>query len=143
MGLFFEDVLMCDLIEGRGGIVGVGVDSIEIPRIAVALSRYGERFAARVLTEPELQEWHRRGRSVSFVAGRWAVKEAVAKALGCGIGASVGWRQVEVLPGGAGQPNVVLVGAARDFSMRQGVHKIFVSVTHSRTLATAAAVAVG
>jgi holo-[acyl-carrier protein] synthase len=134
---------MSAVVSSGGTLLGIGVDSIELVRIRHALGRRGQKFASRILTEAELAEWERRGRCVSFLAGRWAGKEAVAKALGCGIGGSLSWRDVEILPGSAGQPQVSLRGAALKFFLKQGVGKILISITHSRTLATAAAATTG
>lgn len=128
-------------------ILGVGTDLTEIARIAKILGQpEGSRFLERILTPAEhaLAE-SRRGRLAEFAAGRFAAKEAVAKALGCGIGRLVGFRDIEVLPDAAGRPVCVLSPEARDrlgFAAPQGSAGplIHLSITHSETAAAAFAV---
>jgi holo-[acyl-carrier protein] synthase len=111
----------------------IGADVIEIERIASALERF-PGFAGRILTEAELQVAASRRDPTSFVAGRFAAKEAIAKALG----GSYGWRDVEILPDGAGAPIVVLHGRAKADGL--GI-TISLSISHSKTVATAVAIA--
>lgn len=77
-------------------IVGIGVDATDIPRIADAIERYGERFLRRILTEHELAYCLRRRDPAPHVAGRFAAKEAGMKAIGTGHSQGVLWRDVEV-----------------------------------------------
>ena len=86
----------------------VGVDIIEIERIAAALARHGERFLRRVYTKLEVAAC--RGR-VNELAARFSAKEAVMKALGTGA-RGVAWREIEVLPNHRGKPLVYLHGRA-------------------------------
>jgi holo-[acyl-carrier protein] synthase len=83
-------------------IYGVGTDLIEIPRIAKALERFGERFARRILCEPELRRFKAHRQPVAYLAKRFAAKEAFTKALGTGIHAPANWHGVwvENLPSG-------------------------------------------
>ena len=116
-----------------------GIDLIEINRIAATLDRFGDRFLNRVFTTNEQR--YCRGR-VERLAGRFAVKEAVSKALGIGI-RRIRWRDIEVLPNLEGKPMVTLSGRALVEAGRRGVVGIDVSITHSRELAAATAVAWG
>src|SRR5262249_12792565 len=76
----------------RGAMIcGVGTDVVEIGRIEAALKRYGERFAKRVLCPPELERFHRHRLPASYLAKRFAAKEAFTKALGTGIRAPANW----------------------------------------------------
>jgi holo-[acyl-carrier protein] synthase len=111
----------------------VGADVIEINRIEGALKRF-PGFAGRILTKAELQVAASRRDPTSFVAGRFAAKEAISKALGGGFG----WQEVEILPDGDGAPVVMLSGKARDAG--DGV-ELCLSISHSRTVATAVAIA--
>lgn len=82
------------------GIYGIGTDICAIERIDAAVARFGDRFYRRVLAECERGgEW-----TVRKLARRWAMKEAVAKALGCGIGARVGFQDIEVHYDAKGKP---------------------------------------
>lgn len=82
-------------------IAGIGTDVCRVGRIEAVLARFGDKFLARVLTgmERDSRRWDARK-----LARRWAIKEAVAKALGTGIGAAVGWHDIEVVYGDKGQP---------------------------------------
>ena len=111
----------------------IGADVIEIGRIADALERF-PGFARRILTQAEMQVAASRRDPTSFIAGRFAAKEAIAKALG----GSIGWREVEILPDGDGAPIVKLSGRAKDAGA--GV-ELCLSISHSRTVATAVAIA--
>ena len=72
--------------------LSTGVDLVDIARIRDAIDRHGERFVARIFTETEQRE---SGGRAASLAARFAAKEAVAKALGCGIG-DVGWLDIEI-----------------------------------------------
>jgi holo-[acyl-carrier protein] synthase len=77
---------------------------------------------------------------VERVAGRWAAKEAVSKVLGLGV-RGVGWREIEVLPNFAGQPQVLLHGRAAARAARLGIGEVTVSISHERKMAVAVAMA--
>ncbi len=114
----------------------VGVDIIEIDRIADVIARHGERFLQKIYTADEIR--HCRGRIGEFAA-RFAAKEAVMKALGTGV-RGVGWRDIEVLPNRRGKPLVFLYnrGAAR--AERIQLRRLEISLTHSREYAVASVV---
>ncbi len=116
-----------------------GIDTIEIVRIEAAVTRWGERFLHRVYTERELA--YCRGKS-QRLAGRFAGKEAVSKALGVGI-RTLRWRDIEILPDRRGKPHVHLHGRAADIATRERIIGFDISITHSRTDATVAVVAWG
>jgi holo-[acyl-carrier protein] synthase len=86
--------------------LATGVDLIEIKRLQNAIDRHGRRFLERVFTSQELSE---AGDNTASLAARFAAKEAVAKALGTGIG-TVGWQEIEVVRGSARQPILCLHG---------------------------------
>lgn len=115
-------------------IVSVGVDMVEVQRIQKALedSRIGKRFRERVFTENEIQycEKKRHGRYESY-AGRFAVKEAVMKALGRGWGSKVGWLDIEVARARSGKPEIVLHDRTARLAEELGIRRWFVSITHT------------
>jgi holo-[acyl-carrier protein] synthase len=111
----------------------VGVDLIEVGRIASALSRHGDRFLRRVYTESERAYCRRRAPEL---AARFAAKEAVAKALGTGIGA-VDWHEIEVVRGPSGAPGLELHGRARALAERLGLGRPLLSLAHTREHAIA------
>lgn len=125
-------------------IIGIGTDLLDIARVRAILEQpAGDRFMARVLTAQELQLAEaRRGRQAEFVAGRFAAKEAVVKALGCGIGKEVSFRDMEVLPDAKGRPVVRLTSAALERLALDGDRlTVHLSITHSDTAAMAYAMA--
>lgn len=115
----------------------VGVDLIDIDRIAQTLQRHPQRFRRRILTEREDRYC---GERIERIAGRWAAKEAVSKVLGLGV-RGVGWREIEVLPNFAGQPQVMLHGRAAARAVRLRIDEVTVSISHERRMAVAVAVA--
>jgi len=114
----------------------VGVDIVEIDRVAAALARFGERFLRRVFTDREVA--YCRGR-VPELAVRFAAKEAVMKALGTGV-RGVGWREIEVLPMRGGKPLVFLHGRAQKRADVLGLQDFAISLTHSKDFAIASVV---
>lgn len=115
----------------------VGVDAVEIDRIARSIERFGERFLRRVYTESEILYCHGR---VPELAARFAAKEAISKALGTGIRGIV-WREMEILPDRRGKPLVYLHGKAESRAAELGLVEFEVSLTHARELAIAVVVA--
>ncbi len=93
-------------------IVGIGVDIAEVARFTKLSARFGERFARRILTDEELLEFDRRQQSISYLATRFAAKEAVAKALGTGIGEQLGFHSIQVDNDAQGKPRLQLLGNA-------------------------------
>lgn len=114
-----------------------GVDIIEVERIQRVVERWGGRFFRHVYTPKELD--YCRGR-IPELAVRFAAKEAISKALGTGM-RGVRWCDIEILPDRRGKPLVYLHAQARRRSEQMGVTSWAVSLSHSRTMATAFAVA--
>ncbi len=120
-------------------ILRTGVDLVEIERLDQLQPNIRERFLRRVFTARELDEC---GCSSASLAGRFAVKEAVAKALGCGIGA-IGWHSVEVQRGPQGEPLLMLHDKAETLAHSLGLTQWSISISHSRSHAIALAVGLG
>ncbi|MBM3940726.1 MAG: holo-[acyl-carrier-protein] synthase [SAR202 cluster bacterium] len=116
--------------------LAVGVDIVEIDRVAATLARFGNRFLERVYTPGEIA--YCRGRAPQLAA-RFAAKEAVMKALGTGT-RGVGWREVEVTRARSGQPAVVLHGRAAARAERLGLTSLVISLSHSKAYAVASVV---
>lgn len=125
-------------------IVGIGLDVVELGRMEKLLAGgSGERFVARVLTDGEMARYGTLSgrRAAEFVAGRFAVKEAVVKALGCGIGSAAGFRDIEVLPDAAGKPCCRLRPQVWErLGLTEADHRLHVAITHERSLAAATAI---
>ena len=120
-------------------IPGLGVDVVEVARIRRLLSRRGERFLARVFTAGERATAGEGPLMAQRLAGRFAAKEAVFKALGLGMG-ELGWQDVEIRGGRGMPPRVHLRGGAAAVARREGVW-LAVSISHTREHAAAVAVA--
>lgn len=118
-------------------IVGCGLDMIEIARIAEVIARYGDRFCQRVYLPDEILYCSRKRNAAESFAARFAAKEAAAKALGTGIQAGVGWRDIEVVRASSGRPSLVFHGRAAAIARQLGASHAVVSLTHTRTQALA------
>lgn len=114
-----------------------GVDIVEVYRIDQAILRYGQRFFDRFFTLQELVDAH--GHTPALGA-RFAAKEAVAKALGTGIG-EVGWKDIEIINGPKQEPILQLHGDAARVSENLGVTAWSISLTHTHEHAAAVVVA--
>ena len=126
-----------------GGIQGVGVDLVENDRIRETLARWGDRFTARVFQPAERRYCDDKADPAPHYAGRFASKEAVAKALGCGIGAELGWLDMEIVRDPVtGAPAVEFAEAVRERMRASGWQKVLISFSHTRRYAVAQAVLV-
>ena len=114
-----------------------GVDLIDIDRIREAIERHGERFVARIFTEAEQRDC---GGRVSSLAARFAAKEAVSKALGCGIG-DVSWLDIEIRSDENKAPYLVLHGEGERLAKQLGLSNWSVSLSHTESQAIAFVVA--
>ena len=112
---------------------------IEIERIREAIERHGDKFVARIFTEHERKEC--KGRTPSLAA-RFAAKEAVAKALGTGIG-DVSWLDIEIRGDENNAPRLYLYGMAEIKAREKGLSNWSVSLTHTQTQAMALVVVAG
>jgi len=124
-------------------IIGVGIDIVEIGRIRDLYQRYPGRFVERVYTPEERARIASLKDPGPYLAGRWAVKEAVLKALGTGLTGGITWKDINVVREPTGAPTVRLLGAALDRAQALGIANIIVSITHGKDLAAAQALATG
>ncbi len=111
----------------------IGVDIVDIERIGESVGRFGDRFLKRIFTEQELAYCNNR---LDSLAARWAAKEAVAKALGCGIG-EIGWREIEVVSEPNRRPTLRLHGAAAELATQLGIEGFAISLSHAKEYAVA------
>mgnify|MGYP002713106609 CR=1 FL=1 len=120
-------------------MIRCGIDSIEIERVADSMARFGERFLNRFFTDGERADCNDQPHRL---AARVAAKEAVAKALGTGIG-DVKWVEIEIrVDNPRKRPTLILHGDAKRISDELGLTEWDVSLTHTKDLASAVAVAV-
>ena len=118
-------------------IVSIGIDIVEVERIERAIDRHGPRFKERLFTPAEIDYCEKRGARFILFAGRFVVKEAALKALGTGWGEGVAWREVEILPSGAGAPQLLLHGIALERFRALGATRAHVSISHTQAHAVA------
>ena len=118
-------------------ILGLGTDIVEIPRITRAYARHGEKFIRRILTTEE-REQCRESELVSFMAKRFAAKEAFSKALGMGIRSVMSWQAVSILRSEKGEPRIkVHSEALKKQLMERTVGNIHISISDEKLYAIA------
>ncbi len=111
-------------------IVGIGTDIVHTSRIKASLDRLGQRFAERILTVDELQQWLDHPRPEVFLAKRFAVKEAASKALGTGLGQGVSWQHISLEHNELGAPRLLLTGQAELRASTLGVSSSHVTLSY-------------
>jgi holo-[acyl-carrier protein] synthase len=119
--------------------LATGVDLIEIARIEEVVARHGKHYLERIYTPAELEYC---GKRTESLAGRFAAKEAVAKALGSGIG-EVNWTEIEILGDELNAPTLTLTGMAQQKAKELGLRIWSVSISHSQSHSVAVVVAIG
>ncbi len=122
-------------------IRGIGVDIIEIDRMAAALSRQ-PRMKERLFTEGERKYCESHARPHVHYALRFAAKEAATKALGTGL-RGMKWTDIEVSRDGKGKPSLELTGPAAERSLELGVSAVYLSLSFTRKNAVASVIAIG
>jgi holo-[acyl-carrier protein] synthase len=121
-------------------ILGVGIDIIEVERIKDSHERFGERFLNRILHPNEISYCLSHKAPAPFLAVRFAAKEAISKAFGTGIGAQLGWRDMEVGRKESGEPFVILHEAGQKLLKERGARAVLISLSHTQNYATAVAI---
>jgi holo-[acyl-carrier protein] synthase len=122
--------------------IGHGTDLVEVERIRAILGRQGHRFLQRLYTPGE-RVMAGEAPSVRFLAGRFAAKEAILKALGTGWIAGLSWTDIDVGRLPSGKPTVLLSGGCRKLAEDLGIMRLEVSITHTSEHAAATAIAIG
>src|SRR5687767_3001937 len=118
-------------------IYGVGTDVVLISRIEQALQRFGEKFALRILCEPELRRFRQHRQPAAYLAKRFAAKEAFTKALGTGIHAPANWHGVWVRNLPSGKPVLEYSEPLKQLLTQRGVCGSHLSLTDERGVAMA------
>ena len=121
-------------------ILGTGIDIIEVDRVAKAAAKEG--FMHRIFTQEELLRFAKFNNDPAHIAGAFAAKEAVSKALGTGIGA-VEWKDIEILHHQSGQLYVKLYGNAQKRMQELGGETMHISISHVKAMAAAQAILEG
>ncbi|MFB6214951.1 MAG: holo-ACP synthase [Candidatus Bipolaricaulia bacterium] len=115
------------------GVRGVGIDIVKVPRIKRLVDRWDRKFLDRVFTEPELDYCLSGRRQHEHLAGRFAAKEAVIKA----VGERLPWKSINVESGSDGRPFVLVEGDKGEGNSKENLH---ISITHLEDYALAVAV---
>lgn len=118
-------------------IVGSGIDIAEVPRIAEAIARHGERFLRRIFTEGEQRYCDSKANRIERYAARFAAKEAAMKALGTGWNRGVRWVDIEVCRQPGGRPTIVFHGRAGGIAKELGAAHVALSLSHTAEQAIA------
>src|SRR5580704_11606469 len=116
-------------------ILGTGIDIIEVARVAASYEKFGERFVNRILLPDEIAYCLTHKNPAPFIAARFAAKEAISKAFGTGIGAQLGWQDMEIRRKESGEPFVVLHGKGRELFDSRGAARLLVSLSHTQNYA--------
>lgn len=117
-------------------VTGIGVDIVEVERMAKALEN-GGALMNRVFTEEEISYCMARRNRFQHFAGRFAAKEAALKALGTGWTQGIRWKDVDVREGDLGKPEINFHGRAREIFEASGARRALVTITHADKYAVA------
>jgi holo-[acyl-carrier protein] synthase len=121
-------------------ILGVGIDIIEVARIRSSYERFGERFVNRILLPNEIAYCLSHKVPAPFLAARFAAKEAISKAFGTGIGAHLGWQDMEVGRKESGEPFVILHEGGKKLLEERKARVVLISLSHTQEHAAAVAI---
>jgi holo-[acyl-carrier protein] synthase len=121
-------------------IVGTGIDIAEVPRMAAAIQRFGERFLRRVFTPGEIRYCDAKANRIERYAARFAAKEAALKAIGTGWKNGVAWTDIEVRREPGGRPSIAFSGKAAEFAARLGAKRASLSLSHTKEQAIASVI---
>jgi len=121
-------------------ILGVGIDIIEVARIQSSHERFGERFLNRILHPNEISYCLSHRVPAPFLAARFAAKEAISKAFGTGIGAKLGWHDMEVCRKESGEPFVILHAGGQKLLAERDARMVLISLSHTQAHAAAVAI---
>ncbi len=127
-------------------IVGLGIDAVRIERFADAVEEYGVSFLNKIFTVREIDhadKKHGSHGSHIHMAGKFAAKEAVKKALPEGARIGLNWKNIEILNHEDGKPYVVLHGEAKRIQEEFKIREVLVSISHTKELALSNAIGVG
>lgn len=121
-------------------IVGIGLDLVKISRVRDLAETWQDRFLDRVYSPAERDDCLRRAAPYASLAGRFAAKEAILKALGTGWARGIRWQDIQVLNDGTGRPRAVVGGRAGALLREAGVTAVHVSLSHDTDYAVAEAI---
>jgi holo-[acyl-carrier protein] synthase len=121
-------------------ILGTGIDIIEVARVKASHERFGERFLKRLLHPDEIAYCLSHKNPAPFIAARFAAKEAISKAFGTGIGAALGWQDMEIRRKKSGEPFVILHGKGEKLFASRRAKQLLISLSHTEYYAAVTAI---
>ena len=121
-------------------ILGTGIDMVEVSRIHASYEEFGERLLKRILHPAEIAYCASQANPAPFLAARLAAKEAISKAFGTGIGAELGWQDIEICRKESGEPYVVLHDKGAALLKKRGAQNVHLSMSHTAQHAIAIAI---
>ena len=124
-------------------ILGIGIDIIEVARVKASHERFGERFMNRLLLADEIAYCLSHKNPAPFLAARFAAKEAISKAFGTGIGARLGWHDMEIRRKPSGEPFAVLHGKGEKLFASRKAKRLLISLSHTENYAAVTAILEG
>ena len=124
-------------------IWGLGMDIVEVARIAASMTKLGDAFVERILLPDEIAYCRSHKDPAPFLAARFAAKEAIAKAFGTGIGAELSWHDMEIRRKESGEPYVVLHGRGQELLTARRARALHLTLTHTAQSAAATAILEG
>ncbi len=122
-------------------VKGVGVDLVSVDRITRVYNSFPDRFIKRIFTDGEKAQFEAKGSSMQTLAAHFAAKEAVLKAIGCGVGPAA-MKDIEIIAPPGKQPSIRLHGTASLLAGKKNIKKILVSMSHENNTACAFATAI-
>ncbi len=118
-------------------IVGIGSDIARVERFTKAVKRHGPRFAQRILGPEEQAVWQMKGQPISYLAKRFAAKEAYVKALGLGLRSGMQWSDIQILNDPLGKPSLQLNGEALRLFQASGASAAHITLSDEAEYAVA------
>ncbi|CAM3528286.1 holo-ACP synthase [Paraphotobacterium marinum] len=121
-------------------IIGIGIDICEILRIKRLYEKYNHSFLKKILTEKEIQDFYERNESLSFLAGRFAAKESIVKALGTGFTGGISFQDFTVFNDKYGAPKLDIMNNALEIKEAKNINQIHLSISHEKNYAVASVI---
>ena len=118
-------------------VLGTGIDLVEVARIRTLIERHGDRFCGRVFTRSESEYCAGHRDPGPHYAARFAAKEALLKALGTGLSQGASLKEIDIIRGELGNPQIALTGRTAELAQDRGIRRVHLSLSHSSGYAVA------
>jgi len=118
-------------------IFGIGTDIVQIKRMQNNIDKFGDKFAERILSKEELQEYHKYKEPSRLLAKRFAAKEAASKAMGTGFRDGITLQQIYITHDNLGKPILNFIKDAQAFLSENGIQESHVSISDEQDFAVA------